>query len=689
MTAFLKNNLKKPLFALLFLINSAAFAQTDSVKRLNEINVKGYYNPQPILRALGAVSLLDSNQIINQPRNSLVSLVNTAPGVRMEERSPGSYRLSLRGSLLRSPFGIRNVKIYIDDFPLTDAGGNTYLNAIDMAGISSLEIYKGPEASIFGANTGGAVLINSLLKNKNEVSLSTTAGSYGLFHQIASVNQNFQNYSFNFTGGYQRSDGYRANSALKRRYIQTSQAWDYSVKGKLKAFIFYSDLDYQTPGGLTAAQFAANPQAARPATPTLPSAIGQKAAIYNKTFFAGLSNNYVLNEHFNHVVALFYSNTDFKNPFITNYEKREENTFGLRSFIEFTALQNNIKYNIQGGLESSSTTTNVNNFTNAQGIAANLIASDDLKANQTFGFLKLNIDVNKKLLVELASSLNFFNYNYQSYFPVAVVEKNRNFSARLMPKLAASYLFNESVSFRASISKGYSPPTLAEVRSSDNIINNDLRAEAGWNYEAGLRYQTKNKRLNIDGNVFYFNLQDAIVRRLNENDTEFFINAGGTKQLGTELQSSYWLIKTTQNRFLNGLLMRNSFTYSRFKFDQFQNAGNDFSGNDLTGVPKHTVVSSLELNFSKRLFLFAQHNYTSSIPLNDANTAFAQKYHLVDIKTGIRDLSIGKTALAVSFGINNLLNQTYSLGNDLNAAANRYFNPAMKRNFYANIGLTL
>lgn len=681
--------MKKILFALFLLSNTFAFAQTDTTKRLKEVNVKGYYNPQPLLRALGAVSLLDSNQIINQPTNSLVSLVNTAPGVRMEERSPGSYRLSLRGSLLRSPFGIRNVKIYIDDFPLTDVGGNTYLNSIDMAGIANLEIYKGPEASIFGANTGGALLINSSLKNKNEVSLSTTAGSYGLFHQTTSVNQNFNGYSFNFTGGYQQSDGYRANSALKRRYIQTSQAWDYSAKGKLKALIFYSDLDYQTPGGLTAAQFSANPQAARPATPTLPGAIVQKAGIYNKTFFAGLSNSYALNQHFNHVIALFYSNTDFKNPFITNYEKRKENTLGLRSFLEFTKITNRVKYNVQGGLETSSTTTDVNNFANSQGIATNLIASDDLKANQTFGFLKLNIDVNKKLLVELASSLNFFNYSYESYFPVAVAEKNRSFSARLMPKFAASYLFNESISLRTSISKGYSPPTLAEVRSSDNIINNNLQAEAGWNYEAGLRYQTKNKRLNFDGNVFYFNLQDAIVRRLNENDTEFFINSGGTKQLGTELQSSYWLVRRQEKLFLNGLLLRNSFTYSHFKFDQFENAGNNFSGNNLTGVPKHTVVSSLELNFIKGFYLFAQHNYTSRIPLNDANTAFADKYHLVDIKTGIRNLNIGKTTLATSFGINNLLNQTYSLGNDLNAAANRYFNPAMKRNYYMGISLTL
>ncbi|RZK59565.1 MAG: TonB-dependent receptor [Pedobacter sp.] len=677
------------LTAFSILLSISANAQTDTVKKLNEVTVKGYYNTQPLLRSTASVSTLDSNQIKNQSNSALVGLVNTAPGVRMEERSPGSYRLSLRGSLLRSPFGIRNVKIYIDDFPLTDAGGNTYLNSLDVAAVGSLEIFKGPEASTFGANTGGAMLINSSIKKANELNLSATAGSYGLFHQTASLNQVRKNYHFNFTEGYQQSDGYRENSALKRRYVQTSQSWDYSVKGKLNAFIFYSDLDYQTPGGLTAAQLAANPKAARPATATLPSATTQKAAIYNKTFFAGLSNNYSFNQHFRHIISAFASNTDFKNPFITNYEKRKESTLGLRTFLEYSTTANNIKYNIQGGLESSRTKTDIKNYGNAQGVATNLTASDDLKTHQDFGFLRINLDVKQKLLIELGSSLNFFGYDYQSYFPIAVAEKQRSFKTRLMPKFAASYLIDSNLTVRASVSKGYSPPTLAEVRSSDNIINNGLQAEAGWNYETGLRYQTKNKRFFADGTLFYFNLKDAIVRRLNSNDVEYFINAGGTKQLGAEFQMSLWLIKTNPTHFFNGLLVRNSFTYSHFKFDEFKNAGQDYSGNKLTGVPKHTVVSSLELNFRKGIYLFAQHNYTSAIPLNDANTVFAKKYHLADLKMGIRNLNISRTALDISFGLNNLFNQDYSLGNDLNAANNRYFNPALKRNYYVGLDLTL
>lgn len=681
--------MKQILIALSFLISYTVSAQTDTVINLNEISVKGYYNPQPLLRATSSVSVLDSNQIKNQPSSSLVSLVNTAPGVRMEERSPGSYRLSLRGSLLRSPFGIRNVKIYINDFPLTDAGGNTYINTLSNAGIGSLEIYKGPEASIFGANTGGAVLINATLKNVNDVNVSFNAGSYGLLNQAASLNKVIKNYSFNITQGYQQSDGYRENSALKRKYIQTSHLWNYNDKGQLKAFLFYSDLNYQTPGGLNEAQFAENPSAARPATPTLPGAVQQKAAIYNQTFFAGLSHNYIINKHFKHVLALFTSNTDFKNPFITNYEKRKESTVGLRTFVEFFAISNTVKYNFQAGLESSRTKSHIKNYGNLQGVATNLTASDDLKAHKDFGFLRLNFDVKQRLLVELGTSLNFFGYDYQSFFPMQVAEKQRSFKTRLMPKIAASYLINNNLTFRSSVSKGYSPPTLAEVRSSDNIINNNLQAEAGWNYESGLRYQTKNKRFYVDGTVFYFNLKDAIVRRLNTNDVEYFINAGGTKQFGTELQTHLWLIKSNPNQFLNGLLIGNSFTYSHFRFDDFKNAGSDFSGNKLTGVPKHTLVSSLSFDFKKGVYLFAQHNYTSAIPLNDANTVFAKKYHLADIKTGIRNLKIRKTELDISFGINNLFNQNYSLGNDLNAANSRYFNPAMKRNYYAGLGIIL
>lgn len=679
-------------FTLLFILLSfTSLAQTlkpDSIKKLEEVTVKGYYNNQTLLRSVSAVNVIDSSLIKNQPSSSLVSMLNTVPGVRMEERSPGSYRLSLRGSLLRSPFGIRNIKIYIDDFPLTDAGGNTYLNALDVSAVGMMEIYKGPEANIFGANTGGAILINPPTINRNEISVSATGGSYGLFHQTASIKQQYKNYSFSFSEGYQRSDGYRQNSSMGRKYFQTLQQWNYSNAGSLKAFAFYSDLKYETPGGLTTAQLDQDPKLARPATPTLPGAIAQQAAIYNKTIFGGIANSYQISQRLKHVIALFTSYTDFKNPFITNYEQRYESTFGLRTFLEYAQTKEDFKFNAQIGLESSATKSQIKNFDNNSGEATKMQASDRLKASQDFAYLRLNFDINNKFLIELASSLNFYRYNYESYFPVVISSKQRKFDPQFMPKAAVSYLITSDFSARASLSKGYSPPTIAEVRSSDNNINNDLQAELGWNYELGLRYKTKNKRFYAAGNLFTYRLKDAIVRRLNQNDTEYFINAGGTKQQGIELETILWMIRNNSS-FLTGLQWRCNYTFSHFRFENFVNGTVNFSGNKLTGVPESILVNSLEFNFPKAFYLFVQHNYTSSIPLNDNNTVFAKRYHLVESKFGIRNLSVNKIHLDLFAGVNNLLNVKYSLGNDLNAANGRYFNSAPGINFYTGLSIQL
>lgn len=676
----------KSFLTLLFcFVSSLSFAQvkpTDSIKKLNEITVRGYYNRWPILRSVSAVSILDSPQINNQNNASLVGLANTAAGVRMEERSPGSYRFSIRGSLLRSPFGIRNLKIYVDDFPLTDAGGNTYLNLMDVKGMSRIEIYKGPDASTYGANTGGAVLISSPLLNVNSVELGASMGSYGLFKQQASVTHSFKNYHFNLTQGVQKSDGYRENSGLKRNFIQTSHLWDYSAKGQVKALLLLSDLSYETPGGLTAAQFAQNPRTARPATPTLPGATAQQAAIYNKTAFGGLSHNYAFNQQLKHVVALFGSYTDFKNSFITNYERRYENTLGLRTFVEYNVSKSNLNWNAQLGIESASTESKINNFNNVGGNATSMQAKDNLTASQTFAFLRLNFDIHQRFLVELGSSLNFYSYQYQSYFPTVVAQKRKRFADQLMPKLAVSYLISPLLSARATASKGYSPPTLAEVRSSDNLINVDLQPEYGWNYELGLRLKTPSNRLYANVNAFTYQLKDAIVRRLNQNDTEYFINAGGTKQQGIEVEGMGWLIP-------QHLQLRSSYTYSKFRFQDFANGNTTFTGNKLTGVPEHGFVGSAEFTFKKNTFLFAQHSYTSSIPLNDGNTVFAKSYHLTEVKGGLRNVRIGRTRAEIFSGVNNLFNKNYSLGNDLNAVNGRYFNAAAAINFYFGFSVKL
>jgi iron complex outermembrane recepter protein len=673
---------------------SNAFAQgkVDSVQKVKEIVIRAYLSEQPILKVPSSVSLISNKQLRDQPGITMLPALNAVPGVRMEERSPGSYRLSIRGSSLRSPFGVRNVKIYLDELPLTDAGGNTYLNLIDVNSINNIEVLKGPDGSLFGANSGGVVLINPIDKNADSTSASAgiSSGSYGLFHSKLAVQKKFKNQYLNINHSYQKSDGYREHSAMSRHYAQLMYRMNYAKESQLRVIAFYSDLQYNTPGGLTLAQYTANPQAARPSTAFVAGPVAQKARIENETLYGGVVNDAKITGNLRHVFAVYGSKTDFLNPFITNYEIREEYTGGMRTYLELSGNKENaVDWKWNAGLELQSTNADIANYNNNRGVQGTLQAQDNILSRQFFYFTRFSANIGEKLTAEVAASLNYYRLMFSKEFSANDSSNDRNFRPELMPRFALSYQISDLLALRSSISRGYSPPTIAEVRASDNKINNTLESETGWNYEAGFRLRNNNDRLWMDASIFQYRLENAIVRRVNADDTEFFLNAGGTRQTGVETQASYWLIEPGSRGFLSGLQIQNSFTLSKYYFRDYQSGRNNFSGNRLTGTPRSVVVSGLDFRFQKNFFLFAQHNYTSKIPLNDANSVYAGSFDLVHFKAGWRSSKPGKPVLEFYAGVDNLLNETYSLGNDINAFGGRFFNAAAMRNFFGGVKYTL
>src|SRR5689334_16454030 len=123
----------RKIFALVALFSALnGKTQTDSTKEisLQEVVVKAFEQNRRLRDVPAAVNYVSPQALNRFAPSSLVAAVNTTPGIRMEERSPGSYRFNIRGSSLRSPFGVRNVKIYYNDLPFTDPGGHSYLNQL-------------------------------------------------------------------------------------------------------------------------------------------------------------------------------------------------------------------------------------------------------------------------------------------------------------------------------------------------------------------------------------------------------------------------------------------------------------------------------------------------------------------------------------------------------------------------------
>ncbi|MCX8490782.1 MAG: TonB-dependent receptor, partial [Cyclobacteriaceae bacterium] len=327
-------------FCILISFSPIVFSQIkDTTRSLQEVIVEGFAYHKTIREVPVSISVLKGLDLERFNNTSLLPALNIVAGVRMEERSPGSFRLAIRGSSLRSPFGIRNVKLYWNSLPLTDGGGNTYVNLIDFNSVNQLEVIKGPSGSLYGAGMGGVLLLNSLVPTKNEIQLSAVIGSYGLQRYQLQATAAERKVKATIQYAHQETDGYRQQTAMRRNALNLELQFQLSNRTILRSTSFYSDLFYQTPGALTKAQYDQDPTQARQSviirTDTLPSAIEQQAAIYNKTFYAGAMLDHQWNKNWSTTFGVFGSVTDFKNPAITNYEKRTEKNWGGRMENQF------------------------------------------------------------------------------------------------------------------------------------------------------------------------------------------------------------------------------------------------------------------------------------------------------------------------------------------------------------------
>jgi iron complex outermembrane receptor protein len=126
-------------------------------------------------------------------------------------------------------------------------------------------------------------------------------------------------------------------------------------------------------------------------------------------------------------------------------------------------------------------------------------------------------------------------------------------------------------------------------------------------------------------------------------------------------------------------------TWYDFSFATYKVNTADYSGNDLTGVPGHTVLLGIDLEARPGMYVQASVNRTSAIPLNDANDQYADPYTLVQGRIGWKRALKGEKGIDIFLGVDNALNQGYSLGNDINAFGRRFYNPAAVRNYYGGL----
>lgn len=662
-------------------------------KELSEVVVHAYEESKRITDQSAPVFFLSGSDLSRFGNTDILPAINTVPGVRMEQRSPASYRLNIRGSSLRAPFGVREVKIYYNGIPVTDPSGDTYLNQFSFSDIGSAEIIKGPAGSIYGAGTGGVLLLHSGLAaagadSAAEAGIGYHAGSYGSQGMNAYLKwgdtKTANRISYSGAGG----SGYRDHTAMHQKTMAYELSTKISGKQEFNFIAHYNDLYYQTPGALTLKEFTRDPRAARPASGSLPSAADSHAAVYQKNLLIGMNQSYHFTDRFENTTSLYGEYTDLINPTFRNYEYRKEPHFGGRTVFKYHFPSGGDQSVLLAGAELQQGYFAVKDFGNKQGAPDTLQTDYHVNNFRALLFVQADISLAGGWDITAGAGLNFSRLQFLRLNPSPAHVFNRNFSNNLMPRLALLKKLPGDIAVYVSAAQGFSPPSVSELLPSTSVLNTALQPEKGTDLEIGSRGYLWGHKLYYDVDGFLFNPGQSISQRRDSSGADYFVNAGGELQHGAEGYVLYRLIDR-DGSFLQRVDIFTSQTWFHFRYKNYKVINNDYSGNPVPGVAPYTSVTGLDLATRPRIAMHITWNYSSRMPLNDAGSAYAPVSNLLNITLGYQHDIARACSLEISAGVDNLLNATYSLGDDINAAGGRYYNAAPGISYYGSIALKL
>jgi len=642
----------------------------------------------------GAISYLPAKQIKSNNTINVAPILNAVSGVFMQNGTLTTNRITIRGIGSRNVFGTSKIRAYYQEIPLTNGSGESTIEDIEMNALGRIEIMKGPSSSMYGAGLGGTI---HLIPNKGQLENSyiksgILLGSFDLQKFDVQVSIGGQTNSANIIYSNTQSDGYRENNDLKRQVISAASNHYLNENNKLSFIGNYIDLKAFIPSSIDEETYLNSPESA---AITWANAKGYED--YKKGLF-GLSWQHKFSAKTQQYTSIFTS-------FLDSYEARPFNilqektiAFGIRSkIISETKLFDKkldwtIGFELFNDKNSYQTYDNLyQDFPPNNGSVQGELSSD-FDENRTYFnlFMDSNYILTTNLVLNFGINLNQTSYTLADNYSY----DNKNFSgdyrfdAILSPKVGLTYQIFKNLMVYGTISHGFSPPTLPETLLADGLINTTIKPETGWNYELGSRGELFSNKLFYDLAFYTMDVKNLLVAQRTSDDQFIGINAGKTKYNGIEFTLNYEILQTqkTTLSFLNAL------TFNDFTFEKFINLDSDYSGNQLTGVPKFTFNSGVDYESKFGLYAFIFYNYVSQIPMRDDNSVFSKEYQLVNTKLGFRRSFSKKLHLDFFFGMNNVFNEKYASMLLINAGSfgtnsPRYYYPGEPTNFYSGLNL--
>lgn len=695
-------------FVALFYIPNAIAQNVDTLitKDLSEkeLVISAFSFRLPSKNATQSLALLNYKQLKSGDGSSIQSALNSIPGVFFESRgNGGSPRINIRGSMFRSAYGIRNVRMYWEGFAITSPDGTTPFEAIDPSWIETVEVIKGPASVQYGNGTGGILLMHSQnpQPEKYAARYQQTIGSYGFAQRhlrvtiplrtIFSFNQRFLTVSSSSstTHGYRQQEANERNQGMVvLRKKVALPFWSFRGNGNYRgeniSVAQYYNGGWQLPGSLNQSEALSNPQQARPYS------IDHDAHLNRKRWILGYGQDRS-GDDWNLTWRASVIHTNKENPYGTSASNQG---YKLEKSLDKNAIANASKtfgrgHDLTGewqfGGEYQNEYYRIQECNNDNGNAGSEKYHFDVHYNQYFGFSSFQLKWKDKGMLQLGSAWHNTQMDVSGQYGNKDFQDNIQWKPGWTPRMAMSWEPIQNWVLFASTSTGFCNPNFYEqVDYQNSQYNNQLTPEWGSQKEWGLRWMKETFSFEIVG--YNQKMKSLILPTSITSEAPWtYGNGGSSNILGGECS-----FKKTVRWGKSRIESQGAFHWGDYRWSQWTVANQSFDGKKIPGNSGHAAHFMLTYDYQDKYFIILQDQWMDKMALNNENSLFSNPYHVVNGKL----MGVINTQNAAYFqgyfkweaGVNNLLNAQYCSFWQWNDANNRFYNPSPIRNFY--FGLT-
>lgn len=686
--------------ALLWAVVSTSVGSVKA-QTLEEMVITATRAEQRSFDAPAAIQSIDRETIQNAgPQVNLSESLNRVPGLTILNRQnyAQDLQVSIRGFGARASFGIRGIRLLIDGIPATTPDGQGQGSSISLTSTERIEVLRGPLALMYGNSSGGVIqAFTRDAPETPEFNAQVYRGSFDMQRTDWQYAGRVGDYGL--VADYSTLDtrGYRDNSRTERK--QFNGKLSFSPNDKTKVNVVFNQFDMplaQDPAGLTAAQLAANPQAAGT------NAISARVRKITSQNQIGSSLTHTLDANRSITARAYYGNRE-------NLQYQSNSTWvGLNRDYYGAGLQYSEQTRLAGKqvafvagyeFDYSKERRQAGTATTGEKTAGSLTRNEDNVAQNSDVFVQATTQAtdNVSVITGLRSSTVRFR-SEDAYLTDGNGSGTVTYRST-SPVLGVTLHAADNLNLYANYGKGFETPTLSEVAYADSStatpaarFNPSLRAASNQHYELGAKWLPGNQS-RVDFNLFQINSNDEIVVSTSSGGATAYKNAPSTSRKGVELAASTRLTPHV------GVLLSSSWIDARFTQPYSNNSSSVASGNKLPGIPQNFLFSELLWSSQtpsdsgkarSKLGALAglELTHAGKIFVNDVNAAAAAGYTTFNLKAS-HGWALPKGHITAYARIDNLTNQNYVGSVIVNQSSSQFYEPAPGRNYTLGLRLSM